>query len=293
MPSSSPAAAAPPDNSGLAVVIMAFGIRETLVAAVRSIEDQAEPAEVVVVHSGSGDAAAVLAAAGLTARVVRSAEPLRPGGTRNLGIASTTASHIAFLADDCLAMPGWIRHRLAAHAAGAPAVASALDCHAPANPVALAAHLGLYIRRMPRTPPETALTYGASYARQLFDRYGLFRDDLDSGEDTEFHQRLEEADRPRWCPEIITIHHGPEKLQPFLAAQYRRGRRMADVRNKLVRMKASSVAGDAVTRTFRTIGASFRVVDGRHRLSLLAATPLIVVGNAAYAAGALSGKGRT
>lgn len=276
----------------LAVVIMAYGIRDTLPAAVRSVLAQSVPAEIVVVHSGPGDPDDVLRQAGLAVHVVRSSQRLWPGGTRNLGIASTRAPYIAFLADDCLATSGWVAARLAAHDAGAQAVASALDCHAPTNPVALAAHISLFVRRMPRTPTADALSYGASYARELFERYGLFDANLRTGEDTEFHARLAAEDAPRWHPEIVTLHTAPERLWGFLSGQYRRGGLMASSMRQLGRTTPSMVARIALQRTLPTIWAGAVRIERHRRLSMFVVAPLIVIGNAAYAAGALAGGGR-
>lgn len=272
---------------------MAYGLRATVIDAVRSVLQQSVPAEVVVVHSGPGDLPTLLSAHGLDVRIVRSDQPLRPGGTRNLGIASTSAPYVAFLADDCVATPGWVEARIAEHACGTQSVASALDCHAPSRPVALAAHLCLFVNRMPRTPADRALRYGASYARELFGRHGLFRDDLESGEDTEFHQRLPEADRPRWHPAVVTLHQGPEHVRPFLSAQYQRGYRMALAWEAISQLKATAVASNVLSRTSRTISSSFDVVDDAHRAPLLLAVPLIVIGNVFYALGALSRTLRT
>jgi glycosyltransferase involved in cell wall biosynthesis len=272
----------------LAVVIMAYGIRDTLVAAVRSILTQEGSAEVIVVHSGPGNPSTLFSDAGIEVKVIHHPDRLRPGGTRNLGISSTSAPYVAFLADDCFAMPGWIKNRLLAHAEGAHSVASSLDCHAPWNPIALAGHVCLFVNRMPKTPRKIALRYGASYSREVFRLYGYFDDSLESGEDTEFHQRLQEIHKPRWHPEVISVHHGTEKLSQFMAAQYRRGMRMAEAMEALSEIKAKAIAWNALSRTRRTISTSWKVVGTRYRLSLIAAVPLIILGNCAYALGAFS-----
>lgn len=209
-----------PSEPRIAVIVMTYGLRRSLADAVRSAQRQDTPAEIVVVHSGDGDAAAHLREAGINVRVLRSDQRLLPGATRNAGIAATRAPVVSFLADDCIAKPGALRERLKAHDSGARSVASALLCHEPSNPCALAAHLSLYTRRMPRAAPEVALKYGASYARTLFDEAGLFREDIESGEDTEFHQRLHEADKPIWRPEVRTTHRGVDTLGAFFSSQY-------------------------------------------------------------------------
>ncbi len=277
----------------LAVIVLSYGDRPTLIDAVRSLFRQDIPAEIVVVHSGHGDVEARLAESGLKVRVVRSADRLFPGAARNLGLASTRAPYVAFLADDCTAGPGWLWERLSAHRQGAPAVASALLCHKPDHPVALAAHLSLYVRRMPRTDPGVALTYGASYARSLFTKYGKFREDLESGEDTEFLQRLDPTERPVWQPTVRTVHAGAETRGGFLSEQYRRGKLMAKSWRELGVFTSGFVARNAIERTGQVIRESFQVVDAKHRWAAILWAPLITLGNLVYACGALAKGGRS
>jgi len=272
----------------MAVVVMAYGLRPTLAAAVLSVARQQPSAEVVVVHSGDGDPAEDLARAGLDVRVIKSQTRLFPGGARNAGIAATRAPIIAFLADDCVAHPGWIQARLAAHQEGAASVASALLCHRPRNLVAFAAHLSLYTRRLPGASEDVALLYGASYQRALFERYGLFREDIESGEDTEFHARLTEAERPTWRPDVRTIHTGPETLSAFLTTQNHRGRRMAEAQSAIGGPTKGTVAIDAIVRTGRIVGEALRFTPANERWRVRLAAPLIALGNIAYASGALS-----
>ncbi len=270
----------------MAVVVMAYGLRATLPDAVRSVQTQAPAAEVGVVHSGPGDVHALLAAAGVAVRVIRSETRLLPGGARNAGIAATQAPYVAFLADDCIAEPGWIARRLTAHREGNASVASALMCHRPTNPIALAAHLSLFVRRMPGLPRHEVLVYGASHARAVCDRYGPYRDDIEGGEDTDFNFRMAPADRPVWRPEIRTTHCGPTGLGGFLASQVRRGRRMAESVQALGGESASTVARNAIRRTAHVRRLSRAALGRDHRVSRNLAMPLVLLGNVAYAWGA-------
>ncbi|MCX7356740.1 MAG: glycosyltransferase [Alphaproteobacteria bacterium] len=274
----------------IAVVIMSYGPRASLANAVRSVQNQDAIAEIVVVHSGEGDAATLLRDAQIEVRVIHSDKRLLPGATRNAGIAATRAPIISFLADDCIAELGALRERLKAHDDGARAVSSALLCHQPRNPCALAAHLSLYARRMPRAAPALSLRYGASYARDLFDEIGLFREDMESGEDTEFHQRLSEADQPIWRPEVQTTHLGVDTFGDLLTSQFARGRRMARAWAAIGAYDKLAVARNAIARTSLVVRESLTVVPPEHRISARLAIPLIALGNIAYACGAWTWK---
>jgi GT2 family glycosyltransferase len=258
------------------------------VNAVRSLIIQQDARDVVVVNSGGGDAQGLLNAAGLDVRVIEHADRLYPGGARNLGLACTTHRYVAFLASDCLAGPHWVASRRLAHEAGHAAVASALLCHLPGNPVALASHLTLFCRRMPRISPALAQCYGASYDRRLFSQHGLFREDLEGGEDTDFHLRLAPEQRPVWFPSIQTVHCGPSTMRGFLRDQYLRGRRASTAWQAISGRKRTSFAWGILGRIASTLKISLMVSEKTSLLSTLVALPLIVLGGLTYAAGALA-----
>ncbi|RWH72787.1 glycosyltransferase family A protein [Mesorhizobium sp.] len=213
------------ERPDLAVVVIGFQAPAELRGAVRSVLDQNIPLEIVVVNSGGGNAKGLLAHAGIHVRVIDVEERLFAGAARNRGVAATKAPFIAFLADDCLACPRWAEVRLLRHREGASAVASAVANSHPRNPIACAAYLVTYMRRLPGLPAEKAQRYGVSFDRTLFERYGVFNERMRSGEDTEFMARLPEALRPVWEPRVLTIHRNETSLSKLLADQYRRGRR--------------------------------------------------------------------
>ena len=193
----------------LACVVLSVGHPPELVAAVQSLLDQPERIEIVVVNSGGGSAAPTLVAS-REVRVVEIPQRVLPGAARNAGITSTSARFVAFLAADCIAEEGWVRERLTAHRQGVLAVASAVTNPFPRNLAAWTSYVSLFCRRMPGVPTEDALRYGVSYDRGLFDRFGVFREDMRGGEDTEFHQRLTPAVEIRWVPTVRTAHrHSP------------------------------------------------------------------------------------
>jgi GT2 family glycosyltransferase len=214
-------------NSAMAVVVIGFRAQPSLVHAVASLLEQDDPAEIVVVNSGGGDPATLLAPFAARIRLIDVRAPLYAGAARNIGIDASRAPHIAFLAGDCRARPGWIGTRLAAHERGVQVVASAIVPSDHDDDLALAAHLCLFGARSPETPPTQALRYGASYDRQIFAEFGYFNPTLRISEDTDLARRLGRHVHPAWVPQVQTEHGSPQGRLRFWREMFGRGRRAA------------------------------------------------------------------
>lgn len=223
------------DQAPLAVAVLSLRCEPWLADAVDSILCQEPRPEVVVVNSGGGDVRGALAARGIDVPVVERAKPVLPGAARNIGIAATRAPLVAFLAADCLAEPGWVARRLAAHARGAEAVGSLVTNAYPENRSAAAAALLLHHRRMAHCPPHHRLpNFGLSFERALLDRIGPFREDLRTGEDDEICGRILDAGaRIVLDPGVLTAHRNPRHPVALLRDQYWRGVRSARARTAL------------------------------------------------------------
>ena len=278
-------------SADLAVAVLALRADPRLADALRSLLDQDTEAELVVVNSGGGDAAAVVRGAGLDVPVVERDERLFPGAVRNLGIDATSAPYVAFLAADCLARPGWIAERLRAHREGVAAVASTLENASPESRWATAAWLFHHHRTGPYASPSRRLLYGLSLERSVFERRGRFREDLRAGEDTEFRERLA-GERVEWAPGVRTAHRYATDASGALADAHRRGRLDAAMFGRLRgRQYRLSIAAGAPAQAAGALAAARRA-PAHERKRLLAAQPLLVPVAAAYAAGALSSSPR-
>jgi glycosyltransferase involved in cell wall biosynthesis len=284
----SPPSVSDSESPQLACVVLSFANQPRLPAAVASLLAQGVPAEIIVVNSGGGDPAASLRAAGIDVPVVNRRLPVFPGGARNIGIRSTRAPYVSFLSADSIAEAGWIERRLNRHRAGAAAVSSAVTNAQPHNLWAWASHVLLFARRMPGVSVDRALHYGVSYHRTLFERFGLFREDLRTGEDSDFNDRLFGKVPIVWAPEVCTGHVHPETAAGVLGEHYARGQRMARTLERLTgRPHASSVAFDACTRWLASVRIAWRAARSGERRYVLGATPLMPPAVAAYALGAL------
>jgi glycosyltransferase involved in cell wall biosynthesis len=275
----------PPD--GLACVVMSLGAQPGLAAAVHSLDRQSPRPAIVVVNSDGGDPERTLAREGLSVPVVSRSERLLPGAARNLGVEATRERFVAFLAADCLAEPGWAAARLRAHRAGAAAVASVMTNAYPWSRSACAAHLLLYPRRLPQTPPGERLLYGVSYDRGLFDRVGPFREDLREGEDTDLNARVAALTPIVWDSSVRTAHSNPTSLPALLRDQYARGRR-SRVYDALPTRRLIRVGVVKQVREARLLALAASEEDERRRLT--EAMPLVRAGAAAFTAGLLAAR---
>jgi hypothetical protein len=276
----------------LACAVLSYQDEPFLVDAVRSVLDQDVAVEVVVVNSGGGNPADRLAAAGLHVPVHDFPQRLYPGAARNVGIDRRRAPYLAFLAADCLATPGWAAARLRAHRAGAAAVASVLTNAYPESTTAWASLLLLHHRRLAATKPSQQLLYSLSYARVLFDRFGRFREHLRASEDTEFNARFREHAHTVLAPDVVTAHRYPTEVRTMLRDAFRRGRLQALMQGEMdgggpQRVRVALPVPFDMLRVLILSGRSPRRERGR----LLRAWPLVVAGDIAYTAGALTASG--
>lgn len=288
-----------PSPADISVVVMGYRNAGSIVDAVESVVTQADAGvEVVVVTSGGDDSAALVRERYPALRVIESASRLLPGGTRNAGIRATGAPIIAFLEADCLARPGWIAGRRAAHGAGHDAVACAV---VPASDrlVSWADNVLLYPGRLPSRSagpvayPDDAI-HGLSASRALLEEIGLFDETVRVGEDTLVAMRLAERGREIWfAPDVCTAQRGPTTVRAMLAQQFRRGRRHAlmDPGTALPPGHAPLLAALLEGPEFLAgaAGRAWRTAPGERR-TLLLALPLMAAGALARQLGRRCGR---
>jgi hypothetical protein len=219
--------------------------------------------------------------------VVEHEARLLPGAARNAGLAATVAPFVAFLAADCRAEPGWVAARIAAHQAGAAAVASSVTNPCRKNLPAWTSYVALFNRRMPGTLATEALLYGASYRRDVMARCGGFREDLRTGEDTELHARL--GAPIAWVPAVRTAHQHPLTCTALTADQFRRGRRSVAAWQNLRGPRRLTVAANALLRAPGGLLRAWRAAEPGDRRWVAATSLFLPLAALAYAAGALRG----
>lgn len=270
----------------LACVILSVGNPPELRAAVRSLLVQDEPVEIVVVNSGGGNAAALADLGGV--RVLEFQERLLPGGARNRGIQASSAPYVAFLAADCIAEEGWIRERLVLHRAGAEAVASSVTNPFRRNLAAWTSYISLFNRRMPGAPEDEVILFGLSYDRRLFERFGLFREDMRGAEDTEFNERLAGHVAVRWAPEVRTAHRHSRSIGSLVRDHFRRGRRTAVAWEQMKKFSTLQIARIVLKRAPSAVRIAWQAAGPGEKKWIAAAAVLLVVPTLAYALGTLT-----
>ncbi len=272
-------------DAEVAVVVMAINSDPRVPEAVASLRAQDARMEIVVVNTGGGSLASALATELASVVLVEGPALSLPGRTRNLGIANSTAPVVAFLAADCLATPGWIANRLAHHGRST-AVASALrpapDASGHVRLSVWASYALLHSRRAPEYPADGVARYGASYARELFDRFGLFREDLRIAEDSEFNARL---DGVGWAPDVITLHRYPETLSLAVRDAFVRGWALQNFHRGRRRFPLYA----SLRRTVGHVQMAWRLAwyaKGDTGAAIRRSAPFILILGCAYASGA-------
>jgi glycosyltransferase involved in cell wall biosynthesis len=260
--------------SQLAVVVVVRDAPWSALQAVLSLQAQELPVEVVVVNSGKIGIAEIFARHGIDVTVIEREESLNPGAAKNLGINATRAPLVSFLAADHVVRPDWSRRRAFVHQAGAAALGSSLDNANPHNPFAWAGHFFT----LPRDVPAS-LRGGVSYQRRLFDTYGFFREDLQVGDDSEFHNRLPPELKPIRNGKIRALRPNPSNFFALIEDQFQRGAYAARFRYELYaesrrRISAFYLALARAIRAWRTAK--------KNRAVILLALPLISLAMAAH-----------
>jgi GT2 family glycosyltransferase len=272
----------------LTVIVISVAADPLLVKAIESLLRQDMPCEIIVVNSKGGNAGTLLSGYASRIKIIETESRLYAGGARNRGIEAAKTLYVAFLACDCQAAPGWVRERMRLHLGGHPAVASAMLHDRPWHIVAWADQLMLFASRLPHLPKNRVILYGVSFSREIFAKYGLFNENLRSGEDSEFLKRLSAADRPVWAPRVITLHHNNTSLSKFLSEHRERGRRSGIEMRRIYGSKPRDLISYYLRFSWLAIGLATVGLRGPGRILAILSIPIVALGCIAKVRGILS-----
>jgi hypothetical protein len=152
----------------------------------------------------------------------------------------------------------------------------------------------MFSRRVPAqsVPKSDRLLFGLSYARELFERFGLFQEDMRTGEDEEFNDRFIEVVPISWAPDVRTAHRHPTRLPALVLDQYRRGLRMSQAKFEIVGTpQAWHIARSTLRHLPRDVLYVWHGVDPQYQTRLVGASLLIAPAVVAYVLGALLSPG--
>ena len=209
------------------VVVLAYRSAGTIAAVLRGLQDQdiAEPFEVVVVASGNDATAAIVHRGHPEVLLLHASERLTPGASRNAGVQAAGSAIVAFLADDCIPDPSWLRLRVEAHRSGHLLVGGFVDSAEPSTLAGWAQYFAKFwsLQRLNTTRAEgRGPLFHLSYHRSTL---GFrFDESLVAGEDTAFNHALIAAGRRVWFDAAIRVRHlNDRRWRDVLAAQREQG----------------------------------------------------------------------
>lgn len=217
-------------KTDISVVICAYTEKrwDDLVAAVASLHQQTQqPCEIIVVIDHNPTLLQKARTELQEVILLENREARGLSGARNSGIAVAKGAIVAFLDDDAVAAPDWLRHLATAYTKPAiVGVGGAIDPHwATGRPVWFPREfdwvVGCTYRGMPWQPKPVRNLIGAnmSFRREVFERIGGFRTGVGQVgasmlrcDDTEFCIRV----RQQWpkaqllyLPQAAVYHHVP------------------------------------------------------------------------------------
>lgn len=253
-----------PKKPEIAVVVMSTDSDSRTWHAVNSVLNSSSIVEVAVVNTGRGSLESILSEVIEDIVLVESEEKRFPGGTRNIGIRNTCAPIVAFLAADCIASEGWCEKRVLLHQSK-PVIASSL-LPAPSRGrvgcVSWASYQVTHPERIPGMRARIALPYGLSYARSIFDEFGLFDEDIRTGEDSLFNRKILPRTGPDIKNDVVTLHCYPDNILDALVDQYQRGGREFSY-YKITRSRGRAALVARNVKRFSI--ASFFILNNRRR----------------------------
>ena len=285
----------------MTIIVCSYNARQVIENSLNSLGHQhtSDDYEVIVVDSGEDGTAGFVRAVFPEVRLVRSRRRLWPGAARNLGIRCSRAPFISFVPADGEASRQFVAARLDKHRHGYPLVGGTVTDGYPRSIVGRAAYQLEFSALQPsaRLLARQAVPHALSYSRQVFDRLGLFPEDVRTGEDSVFNERCMAAGlRCAFEERAQVSHHNPRSLREFLLHEVEHGRGLASCTFLHRHPSALGPLSGGPARVIPNVFMRYPTVtwanavqhlwpDKRRCLSYLGLSPLIAAGLLATASG--------
>jgi GT2 family glycosyltransferase len=287
--------------AAVSVVVPAYRAARTLEACLTALLDQDYEGEyeIVLVVSADRREDVPVVPTDPRLRVIESVPRLGAAAARNVGVAEASkASELLVFTDaDVVPDPDWLR-RLVSTAEGRWCVAGAIRNGTPTSVTGSAEYLLQFLDLHPRRPARYAwhgATANLLVPRVLWERLGPFPEDMGGGEDTLLTVQARTERCFRFANDAVVTHLNRTGLRAVLRHQVEFGRfTSAVVRRSPYYKGGFLVRRDALVplaAMARVVSVYARVVvwDARLVPMALLATPVVLAGFAAWAAGVVSG----
>jgi glycosyltransferase involved in cell wall biosynthesis len=289
-----------PGKPAVSVIVPAYNSARTIGRCMASLAAQrtAHEFEVVLVHSGDDDTAAVARRALPAVRIVELASRAIPPRARNVGVREARGAVLAFLDSDAYAAEDWIDHLVRAAGRSYDLVCGSIGNANEGSAVSRAEQLIMFNEFLPDARERAswfALSGNMLLRREAFDRFGPFAE-VRAAEDVVFSRLLiAKGGRILFYPALRAFHDNRTRVRPYLRNQVlvgkhtaiaRRRVRFADSGSYLLLLLALPVA-PAVK--LAKIAAHLWRDHPRNLVRLTRELPLVCLGVLAYSIGLVLG----
>jgi peptidoglycan/xylan/chitin deacetylase (PgdA/CDA1 family)/glycosyltransferase involved in cell wall biosynthesis len=217
------------DRPALSAIIISRDDGERIVPSVAAVVGQEcpWPFEVIVVTSGSGDAAEIVRERFPTVRVVELPQPAFPGVARNAGLRVASGEYVSFPGSHVELLPGSLTARLRAHDLGY-AMVTGTTLNGTRTRSGWASYFLDHSAVLPGRPSTElgAAPSHCSYRRSALLTVGGFPEHLRAGEDTVVNQELMRRGYLAYRAQDVTlVHRSPcHTLGTLIRHHFIRGR---------------------------------------------------------------------
>ncbi|HKY04323.1 MAG TPA: glycosyltransferase, partial [Blastocatellia bacterium] len=193
--------------------------------------------DVVVVNSSVDKTGAIVKEQFPSVRLIEAEKRLFAGAARNVGVRATRSAFCLMLDSDCVARSDLIDRMMARHREGEyAAVGGSLGNGTPNSLSGWIGYLIEFKEFMPSTPlrlEKMIPTANICYRRDVFERLGLFAEDMWPAEDLLFNWRIyNSGERLLFDPSIQVTHLNRTGWREVLSYQVRLGRLSAVARRR-------------------------------------------------------------
>ena len=228
------------DTPQASVIVPSYNSQATIVQCLQALQSQetAFSYEIVVVDSSNDGTPDLLVSQFPAIKLIQLPQRTLPGPARNLGVREAVGDILAFTDADCVPERRWLEKMVhEQNEADCAAVGGAVLNALPFNPVAWGGYLLEFSERLPSFPKrfvDILPTCNVSYKRWIFERYGLFPEDIWPSEDHIYSWHLMQAGEPLLFNPNIQVHHiFRPHLGAFLQHQMRLGKASAAARRRV------------------------------------------------------------